>query len=109
MPQCPDCEGARYDYCDPCRGSGRDIQDCHACKGAGGQEIHVDGHDHWEPCGVCDGEGRYDGTCGNCNGTGSIESHCSECGGLGYTEPPKDDDEDDGRFIVDIDDDSDSD
>jgi DnaJ-class molecular chaperone len=109
MAQCKDCEGARYDYCGPCRGSGHDIQDCHSCKGAGGQYIDVHGAEHWEPCGACRGEGRYDGTCGVCNGTGSIESHCSKCGGSGYLpESAKDGDEDDGRYIVDIDD-SDSD
>jgi hypothetical protein len=109
MPQCTDCEGARYDHCVPCRGSGTDIQDCVTCRGAGGFTLHVDGHEHWEPCGVCSGEGRYEGTCQSCNGTGSIESHCSKCGGTGYLPESPARDEGDGSMVIDIDDDSDSD
>jgi DnaJ-class molecular chaperone len=108
MSTCTDCEGARYDNCVPCRGSGSDIRDCHACHGRGGFEVDVHGQDHWEPCGACDGEGRYNGPCDTCDGTGSIESHCSKCGGKGYL-PQDSPEEDDGSMMIDVDEDSDSD
>lgn len=110
MPDSPNCEGARYTYCASCRGSGRDLVDCHACDGAGGQDINIDGKAHWEPCGACGGAGRGEYSCEACDGTGSIESHCSRCGGQGYvssSEEEESDDATDGRYQVGIDDDDD--
>ena len=103
MPDCPSCEGASYNYCPSCRGSGRDLVDCHACDGAGGKEITIDGKDHWQPCGACGGAGRGEYPCDNCDGTGSLESHCPRCGGEGYksSEEESDEGETDDRYEVD--------
>ncbi|KAJ8035513.1 Protein SSUH2-like [Holothuria leucospilota] len=76
--ECHGCHGRGYRRCHRCHGRGR--VRCSSCHGSGRRRVYEDGHNHYESCGWCGGDGRKRSSssvdrCTSCGGDGRVTCH----------------------------------